>query len=255
MPDEKEPKLDAADEAGVEMRKVDAEIVAEPALEESEREEAVHAEVEEAVERENSKPGKHKKSRKVQRFNPRETKREEQLAGLPLATFKQRLIAFAIDFLIVCIIGSVVASFVPFLVVNIFHVQPAPVETTNGATRVHVGSTSFDVKLPGDPATEKLVEIVQIITILFYFGPTVWLTNGLTLGKRIMKIRVVSLTHERITLWQSCERALGYGASGLEAGFGFFQFFIYKNRTCVHDRIAETIVVMDARIKKQETRK
>jgi len=41
------------------------------------------------------------------------------------------------------------------------------------------------------------------------------------------------------------ERALGYSASTLEAGFGFFQFFTARNRQCVHDRIAETIVVVD----------
>jgi len=46
-----------------------------------------------------------------------------------------------------------------------------------------------------------------------------------------------------MTFFQSIERALGYGASFLEAGFGFIQFFINPNRRTVHDRIAETIVV------------
>jgi uncharacterized RDD family membrane protein YckC len=67
----------------------------------------------------------------------------------------------------------------------------------------------------------------------------------LTLGKKLMRIRVVSLTHERITFWQSAERALGYGASALEAGFGFLQYFLYPNHRCVHDRIAETIVIAE----------
>jgi len=56
---------------------------------------------------------------------------------------------------------------------------------------------------------------------------------------------VVSLVGERITLWQSVERALGYGASMLEAGTGFLQYFTHHNRCCVHDRIAETIVVSE----------
>jgi hypothetical protein len=47
--------------------------------------------------------------------------------------------------------------------------------------------------------------------------------------------------------WQAIERALGYGASALECGFGFIQYFLYKNHTCVHDRIAETIVVKDVK--------
>ena len=48
-------------------------------------------------------------------------------------------------------------------------------------------------------------------------------------------------------LWQSLERALGYGASFLEGGFGFLQYFIHRNRQTVHDRIAETIVVDESR--------
>jgi hypothetical protein len=43
------------------------------------------------------------------------------------------------------------------------------------------------------------------------------------------------------------ERALGYGASALEGGFGFVQYFIHGNHCCVHDRIAETIVVKEPR--------
>jgi uncharacterized RDD family membrane protein YckC len=60
-----------------------------------------------------------------------------------------------------------------------------------------------------------------------------------------MRIRVVSLVHHRITFWQAMKRALGYGASILEGGFGFFQYFTNPNRCCVHDRIAETIVVKE----------
>jgi uncharacterized RDD family membrane protein YckC len=61
----------------------------------------------------------------------------------------------------------------------------------------------------------------------------------------LMRIRVVSLTHPRLTLWQSIERALGYGASFLEGGFGFLQYFLEPNRQTVHDRIAHTIVVAE----------
>jgi uncharacterized RDD family membrane protein YckC len=83
----------------------------------------------------------------------------------------------------------------------------------------------------------------SLIVIVVYFGLCAYFFNGKTLGKWIIRIRIVSLTQERVSLWQSTERALGYGASVLEAGFGFLQFFINRNRQCVHDRIAETIVV------------
>jgi hypothetical protein len=56
------------------------------------------------------------------------------------------------------------------------------------------------------------------------------------------------LRHDRLSLWHCVERALGYGASALELGFGFFQYFIHPNRQTVHDRIAETIVIDEGRI-------
>jgi uncharacterized RDD family membrane protein YckC len=76
-----------------------------------------------------------------------------------------------------------------------------------------------------------------------YFAVALKLGRGQTPGKKLLKIRVVSLTHPQIGWWQSIERGLGYGASLLEGGFGFAQYWIHRNRMCVHDRIAETIVV------------
>ena len=90
-----------------------------------------------------------------------------------------------------------------------------------------------------------VTEVAWVLWLVLYFGLCVWKTNGLTLGKRLLGIRVVSLMHERMTLWQSVERALGYGASALEAGFGFLQYYLYPNHQCAHDRMAETIVVQD----------
>lgn len=246
MPEEKEPKLDAPEEVASESSDESAGVSAEVSLAEIHAEGAALVATEEAgeiaPEEEESEPAKREKKRKVRRFNPHETARVDSLAGVPLATFMQRFIAYAFDFLIVCIVSSVFATLITYLAVEVFHLRPQLHQQTGVVVAGHA-----------DPEMEKMIEFVQVIIVLLYFGPSVWLTNGLTLGKRLMKIRVVSLTHERITLWQSCERALGYGASALEGFFGFFQFFIYPNRTCVHDRIAETIVVQDARVKKEKS--
>jgi uncharacterized RDD family membrane protein YckC len=84
---------------------------------------------------------------------------------------------------------------------------------------------------------------VELLAPVLYFGLATWRWNGRTIGKRLMKIRVVSIVHERMTLWHSIERALGYGAAALEFGFGFVAFFLDPNRRCAQDRLAETIVV------------
>jgi uncharacterized RDD family membrane protein YckC len=185
-----------------------------------------------------------KKTKKQRFFDPHETVRADSLAGAPLATFKQRFIAYAIDFIIVGTFSALALALITYLIIDVWHVP---------GTFLHV--TQGPVKMEGKLEMDKTNDFIEALSVLIYFGLSVWLTNGLTLGKRIMRIRIVSLTHERITLWQSCERALGYGASALEAGFGFFQFFIYKNRTCVHDRIAETIVVQEVRIKEPSVKK
>ena len=89
----------------------------------------------------------------------------------------------------------------------------------------------------------------SLVYLVLYFGLFVYFGNGKTPGKWLLHIRVVSLVHHRMSLWHSVERAVGYGASTLELGFGFLQFFIHPNRRTVHDRIAETIVVRDARVR------
>ncbi len=78
---------------------------------------------------------------------------------------------------------------------------------------------------------------------VLYFGILLWKGKGQTPGKRIMKIRVVSIMHRHLSFWHSVERALGYGAAALEGGFGFIQFFLHPYRRCAQDRLAETIVV------------
>ncbi len=81
--------------------------------------------------------------------------------------------------------------------------------------------------------------------VVLYLGTLTYLGHGQTPVKRLLRIRVVSLAHDRITLWQSIERALGYGVSALELGSGFLQYFIHPNSQTVHDRIAETIVMSE----------
>ena len=164
------------------------------------------------------------KAKKVRVFDPHETARVEGLAGTPLASFWQRAVAFSIDFFIV------LAFFIPFELTR----QYLVLRFRQGVI------TNFHFSVKFDPR-----ELEDLVFLIVYSGLSMWCTNGQTAGKRLLRIRVVSLTHPKISLWQAVERSLGYGASLLEGGFGFIQFFIHRNRQCVHDRIAETIVVRE----------
>jgi uncharacterized RDD family membrane protein YckC len=151
-------------------------------------------------------------------FNPHETARLRELDGVKLASFARRSIAFLIDLIISVLFSSVILLGYEYVTGKF--------------------NTNNDIKI--DFNFENWYSLIATVV---YFGFSTYFGNGKTLGKKLLKIRVVSITHPQMTLWQSIERALGYGASILEGGFGFIQYFINPNRRTVHDRIAETIVV------------
>jgi uncharacterized RDD family membrane protein YckC len=139
----------------------------------------------------------------------------DALNGLLLATWWQRIVGFEIDTLL--------------LVVMWFPLEFA-------WRRYGLHQQHFHLEF-------NFHEKGNIVVMLLYWGLGNYFFNGLTPGKWIVRTRVVSLTGERMGLWQSLERALGYGAALLEGGLGFLQFFWDRNRMCAQDRLAETIVV------------
>src|SRR5229473_1327059 len=62
-----------------------------------------------------------------------------------------------------------------------------------------------------------------LLVALLYYVVVHYCTNGKSVGKWIARTRIVSLTHERLGLWQCIERVLGYGVSTAE-GIGFLQY-------------------------------
>jgi uncharacterized RDD family membrane protein YckC len=151
------------------------------------------------------------------KFKPDSIERINSLKDVTLASFLQRLIAFMIDITVIVII--LIAIEIPVIIK----------ETAHSTANHHYEINPFHGW--------------SILVVVLYSGLLTYFLKGQTVGKKVMKIKIISLTHEHISLWHSIERALGYGASFLEGGFGFVQFFIHPNRQTVHDRIAETIVV------------
>ncbi len=187
-----------------------------------------------------SKPAKGER-----RYNPHGTYRVEQLAGIKLASFKHRFWAFAVDSVILSILMIPFAAVFQLGINELKHPTKGKIDVPGVHIQYDTTKDAKTLTVNQDKQETSDYKYYDPVFALLYYGKFVWRTNGQTPGKKWMGIRVVSLSHDRITLWQSCERALGYGASMLEGFFGFFQFFIYPNRTCVHDRIAETIVIED----------
>lgn len=150
----------------------------------------------------------------------------EEVHGSPLASFWRRAAAFMLDVIIMSLLFVLVVGTLSPLLAKLGWVR-------------HSDRIVFSLNHGW----------YNILWVVLYFGLATYFGRGRTPGKRLLGIRVVSLAHERISLWHSLERALGYGASMLEFGFGFVQYFIHPNKRTVHDRIAETIVVRDPRRK------
>jgi uncharacterized RDD family membrane protein YckC len=151
------------------------------------------------------------------------THRMVELEGLRLAPFGRRLAAFALDFLIVVVLFALLV-----------------IAGAKLADKLHL--------LPQDTHAHLEFDFhhwYSLLALVLYFGLGTYFGNGQTPGKRLLRLRVVSTLHPRLSLWHALERALGYGASALELGFGFLQYFIADNRQTVHDRIAGTIVVVE----------
>ena len=123
---------------------------------------------------------------KIRYFNPANVDRQKALQGLRLASFGRRAAAFAIDF---------------------------------GLVAVFLGLLKLPETLKHRAATGGFIMDInpfhgwELLSLLIYFGLWTYFGRGQTLGKKLMKIRIVSLTHEHLTLWHSIERSLGYGAS------------------------------------------
>jgi uncharacterized RDD family membrane protein YckC len=156
-----------------------------------------------------------KGEKKGRSFRAHETDRLKALDGLPLARWWQRILGYAIDVFIAIVLWI-------------------PIEALWRRYVLHEDA----ITLRWD-----FHEIGNIVVIVLFWATANYLGNGRTPGKWVARTRAVSLTSERLGLWQSIERALGYGAALLEGGLGFAQFFWDRNRMCAQDRLAETIVI------------
>lgn len=155
-------------------------------------------------------------------YCPKETQRMNDLGGKELASFIRRAAAFFIDLAFAAGSFAFLAQMLVPVLVNFGWVEPD--EEIIFALNLNWYSIAWTV---------------------VYFGLATYIGKGKSPGKWMLGIRVVSLVHTKLSLGHSVECALGYGASLLELGFGFFQYFIHPNKRTLHDRIGETIVVRE----------
>lgn len=168
----------------------------------------------------------------MKHYHPHHIARLQELQGKPLASFWQRGIAFGID----CFVG-IILTLISLIIVRV----------SEGRLTVSWGYIEGDLMFD----SEFMNLLLELIAPVLYFGLLVYITQGKTIGKWIMGIRIVPTTHDRISLLHSIERAMAYATSIAEFGFGFANFFMNHNRRTLGDKVGETIVIRD-RIRRKE---
>ena len=143
----------------------------------------------------------------------------EHVAALPqyFASLEQRLLAVAIDYLLLTIIYSIIALI--------------------GVS--YSSSKQFDTVI----SISSLV-LIPIAKIFYatWFEASYW--QG-TLGKSWLGIKVCDTHGKRITMGRSFVRNLAKLLSFLSVGIGYLMGFLDKRQRCLHDRIAGTLVIKD----------
>jgi uncharacterized RDD family membrane protein YckC len=77
--------------------------------------------------------------------------------------------------------------------------------------------------------------------VYFSLLPAWW--GGQTVGKKLMRLRVLELTGKPMTVMLSLKRYGGYAAGLATGGVGFLQLLWDPNRQGLHDKAAHTVVV------------
>lgn len=88
---------------------------------------------------------------------------------------------------------------------------------------------------------------------VFYFTATIAWCHGQTIGKKLMRIKVIQLDGKELNLSAAFSRQGGYGA-GLATGLlGFLQILWDPNRQAIQDKVASTVVIRLGREKRPLT--
>lgn len=81
------------------------------------------------------------------------------------------------------------------------------------------------------------------VTLLLYMTLTTYYWNGQTIGKNILKIRVISAVNLRMTHRECFYRAIGLLIGLFQLGYGAYRFHRDDHYRPLQDRIAETNVI------------
>jgi uncharacterized RDD family membrane protein YckC len=90
----------------------------------------------------------------------------------------------------------------------------------------------------------SLLVVIPIVNLVYHIIMESLPKQG-TYGKQILKIRVCDMQGEPISVSHAAGRNFAKVLSVLTLGIGYLYCFFNKQQQCLHDRVAETLVVKD----------
>jgi uncharacterized RDD family membrane protein YckC len=129
-----------------------------------------------------------------------------------------RAVAFVIDALVIDVVAAVVAA-VLALIASVFHF-PKELETIM-----------------------KWIGLGVYVLWLFGYFVAFWSATGQTPGNRVMQIRVVTATGERVKTRRGVVRCVGLVLAALPLFAGYVLILFDRKRRGFQDRLARTVVI------------
>lgn len=163
--------------------------------------------------------------------------------GQPLADFGERLLAYLLDAVVFGLVMAVItlppAIYIVFVV---WAPELAEMDSTDGA------QPDFATFFLPFLLLELGILVVGLLLAYVYYVEVMF-RSGQTLGKRVMKLRVVPLDPAaKLSRSMAAKRYLAQHVAGIFVPFfsyldGFWQLWDKPYRQCLHDKFADTTVV------------
>jgi uncharacterized RDD family membrane protein YckC len=167
--------------------------------------------------------------------------------GQPLANFGHRFLAYLLDTVIIVVVSMVVI--VPLYVAFLFAVfswTEAATGPANGPPDAPVGQAVGQIFLLMIGMLAVVLAVMALLTYVYYVE--MMFRSGQTIGKRVVKLRVVTLDGKQLTRGDATRRWLvQWGGGSLIPFFsyldGLWQLWDKPFQQCLHDKFANTVVV------------
>ncbi|WP_329105107.1 RDD family protein [Micromonospora sp. NBC_01699] len=169
-------------------------------------------------------------------------------AGQPLAEFSDRFLAGLVDYGIYFLTSLVLT--VPVMIFYVTRTLPAMFETAPDGATLEPDFVAALVPL----FLLQFALVVVLLTLVYVYHVEMMFRSGQTLGKRIMKIRVVPLDPQAtLTRAAAAKRYLVQFVAatflpGLSYLDGLWQLWDKPYQQCLHDKAARTVVVKVPRV-------